>query len=89
MIRDLDATIGAISKSGALSRSSLFSATVSFDLPDATWRGTLTALTVNCYLYDVRENREMRTYEASVSLSSDRRSARLYHHGAERTATFH
>jgi len=75
MIRDLDATISALLKSGALSGSSLSSAAISFDLPDATWRGTLTTLTVNCYLYDVRENLDMRTYEAIVSLSGDRRQA--------------
>jgi hypothetical protein len=75
MIRDLDATIGALLKSGALPGSSLLSAAISFDLPDATWRGTLTKLTVNCYLYDVRENLDMRTYEAIVQVSGDRRQA--------------
>src|SRR6202030_3411171 len=73
MIRDLDATITALLKAGAFSGSSLSSAAISFDLPDAAWRGALHTLTVNCYLYDVRENLDMRTYESIVSLSSDRK----------------
>lgn len=75
MIRDLDATIGAMLKAGAAIGSALASATISFDLPDTAWRAALTALTVNCYLYDVRENLDMRTYEAIMSRSADGRQA--------------
>lgn len=63
MIKDLDATILQLLKSGALPGSALSGATISFDLPDAEWRATLSGPTVNCYLYDVHENLEMRTHE--------------------------
>jgi hypothetical protein len=63
MIRDLDATVQRLLLGGAPPTSTLAGATISFDLPDADWRGTLTGLTVNCYLYDVHENLEMRTNE--------------------------
>lgn len=71
MIRDLDATIEQLLKSGAVAGSSLGAATIDFDLPDATWRSGLTTPTVNCYLYDVRENLDMRTYEAILTRSAD------------------
>ncbi|HXQ45446.1 MAG TPA: DUF4255 domain-containing protein [Caulobacteraceae bacterium] len=63
MIRDLDSTIEQLFKAGAVAGSSLSTASIDFDLPDATWRSGLTTPTVNCYLYDVRENLDMRTYE--------------------------
>jgi hypothetical protein len=75
VIRDLDATISSMLKTGAATGSSLAGATISFDLPDATWRSALTALTVNSYLYDVRENLDMRTYEAIMTRSADGRQA--------------
>lgn len=75
MIRDLDATIGVMLKNWATAGSSLAAASVSFDLPDADWRTRLTAMTVNCYLYDIRENLDMRTYEALMSRSADGRRA--------------
>jgi hypothetical protein len=63
MIKDLDATILQLLKMGASPGSSLFGATINFDLPDADWRATLTGPTVNCYLYDIHENLEMRTHQ--------------------------
>src|ERR1700743_3819074 len=66
MIKDLDATILQLLKTSAPAGSSLVGATISFDLPDADWRATLTGPTVNCYLYDVHENLEMRTHEPFV-----------------------
>lgn len=79
MIRDLDDTIQALLEGGAAPDSELKRAKISFDLPDARWRGGLDVpLTVNCYLYDVRENREMRTHEPIVVRSADRpRAARV------------
>lgn len=71
MIRDLDATIEKLLTSGAVAGSSLSTAAIGFDLPDATWRSGLTTPTVNCYLYDVRENLDMRTYEDILSRSAD------------------
>ena len=69
MIRDLDITIQAMLETLAPPGSVLASADVTFDLPDAEWRTGITSLTVNCYLYDVRENREMRTNERLVQRS--------------------
>jgi hypothetical protein len=78
MIRDLDSTILAMLKAGADSSSLLAGAAIRFDLPDADWRGSLTGLTVNCYLFDIRENRDMRTNEPLLARSADgKRAARI------------
>jgi hypothetical protein len=66
MIRDLDATIQALLEAGAQAGSELDQADISFDIPDTDWRAGLDTLTVNCYLYDIRENRDMRTVEPFV-----------------------
>ncbi len=92
MIKDLDATILQLLKTSAPAGSSLVGATISFDLPDADWRATLTGLTVNCYLYDVHENLAMRTHEPLLVRSGQdgvaHRAAgshrlRVLHHGLE------
>ena len=70
MIRDLDDTIEAMIENLAPAGSALASADISFELPDAEWRSNLANLTVNCYLYDVRENREMRTNERLIQRSN-------------------
>ncbi len=69
MIRDLDATIQTMLDTLAAPGSELAGADISFDLPDAEWRGSLANLTVNCYLYDVRENLELRTNERLIQRS--------------------
>ena len=66
MIRDLDATIKAVLLTGATPGSTLATAHITFDLPDAKWRTNLDALTVNCYVYDVAQNLEMRTEDPLV-----------------------
>ena len=33
---------------------------ISFDTPDREWSGRLTRPTINCFLYDVRENMKLR-----------------------------
>jgi hypothetical protein len=63
MIRDLDETLRALLTQQAPPGSELAGADISFDIPDGEWRGSLDVLTVNCYLYDVRENRDLRTTE--------------------------
>lgn len=73
MIHDLDATIGQLLTQGAPAGSALAGATISFDLPDSTWRGSLHGLTVNCYLYDIRENLALRTHEPRMVRSNDGR----------------
>ena len=71
MIRDLDETIEQLLITRAPTGSELAGADISFDLPDADWRAGLETLTVNCYLYDIRENVELRTVEPPVQRSAD------------------
>lgn len=78
MIRDLDDTIKELIETYAPANSELAGAVISFDLPDAGWRAHLSELTVNCYLYDIRQNQAMRTYEPIVVQSADQtRRARV------------
>lgn len=71
MIRDLDDTIEQLITSQAPTGSELENANISFDLPDAEWRAALDSLTINCYLYDVRENLDLRTVEPPIQRSAD------------------
>lgn len=71
MIRDLDLTIEQLLTTRAPAGSELASADISFEIPDEDWRNSLSALTVNCYLYDVHENLDMRSYEPLIQRSSD------------------
>lgn len=71
MIRDLDDTIQELLETRAPDDSELDQANISFDLPDAEWRAGLDKLTVNCYLYDIRENRDLRTNELMLQRSPD------------------
>ena len=66
MFRDLDDTIKALLETHATPGTELASAPISFDLPDAAWRSSVLALTVNCYLYDIRQNAAMRTNEPII-----------------------
>jgi hypothetical protein len=63
VIRDLDDTLRELLEQAAPPGSELAGADISFDIPDGDWRGTVDKLTVNCYLYDIRENRDLRTTE--------------------------
>lgn len=71
MISDLDDTIKELLTSRAPPGSELAGADISFDIPDADWRQGVDKLTVNCYLYDVHENIEMRTREPLLQRNSD------------------
>lgn len=71
MIRDLDLTIQELLETRAPVGSELAGADVVFDLPDADWRAGLGQLTVDCYLYDLRENAELRTQEPLLQRSAD------------------
>jgi uncharacterized protein DUF4255 len=75
MIRDLDDTLAALLKNHTPAGSLLAGAQIKFDLPDSKWRQQLNKLTVNCYLYDVRENSELRTFEPLTIRSSNGLSA--------------
>ena len=71
MIRDLDNTLRTLLTKKALPGGVLASAKISFDLPDTDWRSHLQELTVNCYLYDIRENRQLRSQEPVLQRSAD------------------
>jgi hypothetical protein len=78
VIRDLDQTVRELLETRAPAGSELAGADVVFDLPDANWRAGLGGLTVDCYLYDLRENAELRTEEPLLQRSTDgTRAARL------------
>jgi len=78
VIRDLDLTVRELLDTRAPAGSELAGADVVFDLPDADWRAGLGGLTVDCYLYDLRENAELRTEEPLLQRSADgTRAARL------------
>jgi hypothetical protein len=47
---------------------------VSFEAPDREWSGRLSRPTVNCFLYDVRENHEMRKTDWEMSTSNGKAS---------------
>lgn len=71
MIQDLDLTVQELLDTQAQAGSELESASISFDLPDSTWRSGLSTLTVNCYLYDIQENLERRRVEPLLQRSAD------------------
>jgi len=71
MIRDLDDTIASMLKNRAPAGSALAGSVITFDLPDTAWRKNVTNLTVNCYLYDIRENTELRTEQPILRRSAD------------------
>ncbi len=63
MIRNLDDAIAQLLNDKAPDDSELDNAVVNFDIPDADWQGKLQNLTVNCYLYDIRQNPTLCTSE--------------------------
>lgn len=71
MIRDLDLTVRELLQTRAPAGSELAGADIVFDLPDAAWRAGLGQLTLDCYLYDVRENPELQTAEPLLQRSAD------------------
>jgi hypothetical protein len=78
VIHDLDLTVRGLLETRAPAGSELAGADVVFDLPDADWRAGLGGLTVDCYLYDLRENAELRTEEPLLQRSADgTRASRL------------
>jgi hypothetical protein len=63
VIKDLDASLQNMLHEDAPPGSELASATISFAAPDATWRGQGMGLAVDCYLYELHEDRELRSNE--------------------------
>jgi len=76
MIQDLDRTIESMLTSAAEPGSELELAAISFEIPDTVWRNALSGLTVNCYLYSVTENAELRRWESVVVRSMDQTRSR-------------
>ncbi len=65
MISALDETIKQLLiKNGRLDPAEV---DISFDMPDREWSASVSKPTVNIYLYDVRENVDLRNYEWSVA----------------------
>ncbi len=59
MISDLDNSIRTfLIKEGGFNPSEI---DISFDIPNQEWSARLSRPTLNCYLFDVRQNRQMRT----------------------------
>jgi hypothetical protein len=71
VIRDLDLTVRELLETQAPAGSELAGADVVFDLPDDEWRAGLGQLTVDCYLYDVRENADLQTSEPLLQRSGE------------------
>lgn len=63
MIRDLDLTLKSLLTGEAEPGSELKKANISFCVPDEEWQKKGNKLDLNVYLYDIRENRELRTNE--------------------------
>jgi len=63
MIRDLDLSLKALLSGKAVGGEELDLAEISFSVPDEEWRSTGTGLHLNVYLYDIRENRNLRSNE--------------------------
>jgi hypothetical protein len=60
MISDLDETIRQILvKGGSLDPAEV---DISFEIPNREWSNGISKPTLNCYLFDIRENREMRQH---------------------------
>jgi hypothetical protein len=74
MIKDLDETI----KQLLVQKASLDSSEVniSFESPNREWAASQSKPTVNLYLYDIRENHELRSYEWTVEKNEDKTSTR-------------
>src|SRR6185295_8748097 len=64
MIQDVDDTLKQILVTrGKMDETAI---DISFDQPTGEWGGSLTRPTLNCYLYDVRENVELRSRDFRI-----------------------
>jgi hypothetical protein len=73
MIKDLDLTLKSLLTGEADPGSELSQANLSFAVPDEDWQKKGNKLDLNVYLYDIRENRELRTNERQVERNPDGR----------------
>jgi hypothetical protein len=75
MLQDLDETIRQILvKKGKLNGGDI---DISFDQPTGEWAGGLTRPTINVYLYDIRENVELRNRQWTVERDANNKSRRV------------
>jgi hypothetical protein len=74
MINDLDETIKQLLiKKGALDNATV---DISFDIPDREWSASISKPRINLYLYDIRENHELRGTEWVVTKDSNGKTSR-------------
>ena len=74
MIDDLDESLRQLLiKKGALNSTEV---NISFDAPGREWTASQSRPAVNVYLYDIRENHELRSYEWTVQRNDDRTATR-------------
>ena len=66
MIKDLDLTLKDLITGEADPGGDLAQAKISFSVPDEEWRSAGSGQALNVYLYDIRENLELRTNERRV-----------------------
>lgn len=76
MLQDLDQSIKQLLVSKV--PINLSEIDISFEMPTSKWSAAVTRPTINCYLYDIRENRELR--------SNERYLTRTAHSGEETRA---
>lgn len=75
MIHDLDKTIETLLyEHGKLNKNEV---DVSFDQPTGEWSASLSRPTISCWLYDLRENRELRNRDWEVMKSRDNNRAKM------------
>ena len=73
MIEALDDTLAWLFRVRSEPGSLLQQAAISFEMPDTEWRSRINRLTLCCYLYDVRENKSLRTNDPLVARGPDGR----------------
>ncbi|NIM13514.1 MAG: DUF4255 domain-containing protein [Candidatus Aminicenantes bacterium] len=71
MIRDLDLTLKSLLTGEAEPGSELAGSNISFSIPDEEWQKKGNKLDLNVYLYDIRENRGLRTNERIIQRNPD------------------
>jgi hypothetical protein len=71
MIRDLDLTLKSLLAGEAEPGSELAGANISFSIPDEEWQKKGNKLDLNVYLYDIRENRDLRSNERLIERNPD------------------
>lgn len=79
MIRHLDVTLKAMLTGEADPGSELKKANISFSIPDDKWQNTGNTLELDVYLYDIRENQELRNNEPEIVRTPDGKVTQKMH----------